>query len=92
MSVVSIRATLEDGLKAAFAGADISLIDQSHLHAGHAGAGDGVETHFQVTVIWDGFDGQNRVARHRAVNAAAEPAISKGLHALQIIAKASNEA
>ncbi|MFC0408800.1 BolA family protein [Roseomonas elaeocarpi] len=79
-------------LAAAFPGATVAVRDDSHLHAGHAGARPGGETHYGVRVVWAGFEGQNRVARQRAVNAAVAAEFTGGLHALAIEARTPAEA
>ena len=45
----------------------LEIIDDSHRHAGHAGARPGGETHFTVTIVSDAFTGLSRVARQRLV-------------------------
>lgn len=69
----------------------ISVEDESHQHAGHAGARPGGETHFRVEVVSDRFSGKSRVERHRIVNEALAPAFARGLHALAIRAKAPGD-
>jgi BolA protein len=63
--------------------------DDSHLHAGHAGAKEG--RHFTVRVTSHAFAGQSRVSRHRLVYAALQPLIANGIHALAIEARAPGE-
>ena len=71
-----------------FAPAAIEIRDDSARHAGHSGAAPGGQTHFDVTVVSDAFQGMARVARARAVNAAlaAEfgPPEAGGMHALSL--------
>jgi BolA protein len=64
--------------------------DDSHLHAGHAGAREG--RHFTVRITSSAFDGLSRVARHRLVYDAARPLIAEGIHALAIEARTPAEA
>ena len=78
-------------LEAAFAGAEVTVRDDSALHAGHAGARPAGETHYAVRVLWLGFAGEGRVARQRAVNAALAGEFAGGLHALAIEARAPGE-
>jgi BolA protein len=79
-------------LRAAFDAAEITVRDDSHLHAGHAGARPEGETHYSVTVVSPAFAGMNRVARSRAVHAALAPEFDSGLHALALSLKAPAEA
>jgi len=70
----------------------LSVEDESHQHAGHAGWREGGETHFRIDIVSDRFSGKSRVERHRLVNAALAEAFDRGLHALAIRAKAPDEA
>ena len=67
----------------------IEVIDDSHLHAGHAGAKEG--RHFTVRVTSQAFAGLSRVARHRLVYDAARSLIAEGIHALAIQARTPAE-
>ena len=69
----------------------LEVRDDSSLHAGHAGAAPGGETHYSVLVVSDRFQGQNRVARHRLVNAALQAEFSGGLHALALTLRTPEE-
>ena len=64
--------------------------DQSHLHAGHAGAKDG-KGHFDVTVVSEKFEGLNRISRHRVVYDALGDFMSSDIHALRITAVSPTE-
>jgi BolA protein len=69
----------------------LEVIDESGLHAGHAGAVPGKTTHVRVVVEAEAFRGKSRVERHRIVNALMQPEIEAGLHALAIEARAPGE-
>lgn len=69
----------------------LDVRDDSSLHAGHAGAAPGGETHYSVLVVSDRFSGQSRVARHRLVNAALATEFSGGLHALALTLRTPEE-
>ena len=75
---------IEASLAAAFPGASITVEDDSHRHAGHAGAQPGGETHYSLLVVSEGFVGMGRLARSRAVHAALEAEFQGGLHALSL--------
>ena len=75
-----IRAALE----AAFPAARIAVADDSHHHAGHAGASPAGETHYAVQVVSAAFAGQQRLARSRRVHALLEAEFGSGLHALSL--------
>ena len=64
--------------------------DQSHLHAGHEGAKDG-RGHFDVTIVSEQFEGQNRIQRHRMVYDALTRMIETDIHALRIKALTPSE-
>lgn len=63
----------------------LEVIDDSHLHAGHAGAREG--RHFTVRITSVRFQGLPRVARHRLVYDALSDLIPQGIHALAIEAQ-----
>jgi len=81
--VTDRTAKIEQILTAAFAPSEILVKDQSHLHAGHAGAEDG-KGHFDVRLVSDKFDGQNRISRHRMVYDALGAFMQSDIHALRI--------
>jgi BolA protein len=71
-------------LLAAFPAAAVDVVDDSHRHAGHAGARPEGETHYSVRVVSPAFAGLNRVSRSRAAHAALEAEFGTGLHALSL--------
>ena len=77
---------VQAALQAAFQPAALEVIDDSHLHAGHAGAREG--RHFTVRIRSERFAGLNRVARHRLVYDALAAWMPRGIHALAIDAQA----
>ncbi|MDO9074450.1 MAG: BolA family protein [Rubrivivax sp.] len=80
---------IETLLRAALAPLAIQVNDDSHQHAGHAGAREG--RHFSVALTSARFTGLNRVARHRLVYDSLGPLAEQGVHALAIVAKAPGE-
>jgi BolA protein len=87
---VSVNADdIRSQLDASFAPTAIEVQDDSHLHAGHAGAREG--RHFSVRLVSSRFDGLTRVARHRLVYDALQALIPQGIHALAIDARAPND-
>jgi len=68
----------------------LEIKDESHLHAGHAGAASG-GGHFRIHLVAPEFNGLNSVARHRAVYAALKDHIPTEIHALSIHAYAPHE-
>lgn len=63
---------------------NLEVIDESHKHAGHAGARPEGETHFAVIMSSPAFAGQSRIERHRRVQAVLQPEFDSGLHALRL--------
>ena len=80
---------IETRLRAALAPTQLEVQDDSHLHAGHAGAREG--RHFTVRVTSPRFTGLSRVARHRLVYDSLGPLGAQGVHALAIVAQAPDE-
>ena len=78
-------------LESAFAPERLEVTDDSARHAGHAGASESGESHFNVVIVSAAFQGLSRVDRQRRVNAALKPAFDQGLHALSIKALAPGE-
>jgi len=78
-------------LEAALAPSECELIDESHLHAGHAGAAGGAG-HYRLRLVSAHFDGLNRLARHRLVYDALRDLMPGEIHALNITALAPSEA
>ena len=83
-------AAFDQDLRKAFLVQSLVIDDESHLHAGHAGAASG-GGHFKLEIVAPEFKGLNLVARHRAVYAALNRHIPKEIHALTIIALAPEE-
>ncbi len=86
MSEGLVRAAeIEAALNAALDPVALEVIDDSHLHAGHAGAREG--RHFTVRIASARFQGLTRVARHRLVYDAVNSLMPRGIHALAIDAR-----
>ena len=76
-------ARIEELLTEAFEPSHLLVKDQSHLHAGHAGAEDG-RGHFDVTIVSDAFAGKRPLARHRLIYDALGTLMQTDIHALRI--------
>ena len=83
-------AKIEAILTASLSPTHLLVKDQSHLHAGHAGAQDG-RGHFDVTIVSDVFAGKRPLARHRQVYDALGGMMETDIHALRITAKTPDE-
>lgn len=82
---------IRSAIEAALAPLALEVLDESHLHAGHAGARDG-RGHFRVDVVSAAFAGMAPLARHRAVYAALGELMATDVHALAIRARTPDEA
>lgn len=97
-----IAVSIKEKLTKAFNPSHLELIDESHKHAGHAGlaehsektgekhgnADDSGETHFQLTIRADAFEGMSLLARHRAIMEVLAFEMENGVHALSLKASA----
>ena len=86
----TIAAAIEADLRQHLQPESSELQDDSHLHAGHAGAREG--GHYTVRIVASCFAGCSRVARHRLVYHALGPLAARGIHALAIEAVAPGDA
>jgi BolA family transcriptional regulator, general stress-responsive regulator len=82
---------IRETLQTAFAPEHLAVHDDSHLHAGHAGAATG-KGHFRVEIVSAAFDGLRPLQRHRAVYAALDALMQTEIHALSVSARAPGEA
>ena len=85
------RATREERLRQRlieeFRPLELVVEDESHLHAGHAGAAGGA-SHFRVRIVAEAFRGKLPVAGHRMIYAALGDLMKSEIHALAIDASA----
>jgi BolA protein len=79
--VQRIRARLESGLQPS----ELEILDDSHLHAGHAGARDG-RGHFRVRIVAPCFAGVPTLQRHQLVYGCLGELMQTDIHALSITA------
>ncbi len=77
-------------LQAALTPTSIDIVDDSHKHAGHAGARDG-RGHFSVRVVAERFRGLGALARHRLIYDAAGDLLDTDIHALSVKALTPEE-
>jgi|TARA_B110000483_G_scaffold217408_1_gene269788 BolA protein len=79
--------SIEAALVTAFSPDHLLVKDQSHLHAGHAGAKEGLG-HFEVVIVADAFQGLSRIECHRRIYNALGQLMTTDIHALTIRASA----
>lgn len=82
---------IRDTLRCALHTDQVDLVDDSHLHAGHAGARDG-RGHFRVRIVSDDFQGLRILQRHQLVYRALHALMQTDIHALNITAHTPDEA
>ena len=87
-----IARAIRQRLTAALAPSHIAVVDQSAQHAGHAAARPEGESHFQLTILAEAFEGKSRIERQRMVFAALGDLMQTDIHALSITALTPAEA
>jgi len=84
------RLHIEEKLRDALSATHVEVVDESALHAGHAGAAAG-GGHFRALVVSDRFDGKSRLERQRLVYAALADEMGAQIHALSMTAFTRDE-
>lgn len=90
--IVSVKNSIQEKLTKAFQPESLEIVDESHLHAGHAGSRPGGESHFRVTLVSAAFAGKGRIERHRMVNHVLSEELAGPVHALAVHPGAPGEA
>ncbi|MBV1910225.1 MAG: BolA family transcriptional regulator [Kangiellaceae bacterium] len=80
--VIRIRQMLTEQLTPSF----LAVTDESHLHAGHAGAQTG-KGHFFVEVSCDKFTGLTPIKKHQLIYQSLGDMMQMDIHALRISIK-----
>ena len=91
MTVMRTADIITEKLTSAFSPQSLEVVDESHLHAGHAGSREGGQTHYRVYIVSKAFEGKTRVDRHRMINSALAAELAGSVHALAIHAAAPGE-
>ncbi len=81
---MTVTEEIHQRLTEAFAPEKLEVVNESHLHEGHAGDDGSGESHFRVVIVAADFAGKSRIARHRAVHAAMGPELIARIHALAL--------
>lgn len=68
----------------------MDIVDESHKHAGHAGARSG-GGHYLLQIISAEFIGKSKMARHRMIYSALAAMMERDIHALTIEAQTPGE-
>jgi len=87
----TVKHTIINKLREAFAPESLDVVDESHLHEGHAGHRAGGETHFRIYIVSPAFKGRSRIERHRMINAVLAGELAGSVHALALHAQAPGE-
>lgn len=77
------RARIEETLRRELDADPVVVVDESHLHAGHAGARGGAG-HFRAVIVSARFEGKGPVERQRLVYAALAAEMEREIHALSM--------
>ena len=77
------RAHIEARLVEGLSPSHIEVVDESHLHAGHAGAKSGAG-HFRAVLVSDRFEGLSRVKRQQLVYGLLTDEMGPEIHALSM--------
>lgn len=89
---MAVAETIRRKLETALSPERVEIVDESHLHKGHAGHRPEGETHFRVTVVATVFAGRSRVERQRLITAALREEMGNPIHALSMKALTPEEA
>lgn len=81
---MSVAETIRRKLEEALSPEELEIVDESHLHKGHAGHKPGGETHFRLKVVSSLFVGRSRVDRQRLVTGALKEEMGNPIHALSM--------
>lgn len=81
---MSLQKIIEQKLKEAFEPSYVQVVNESHLHKGHAGDNGTGESHFAIEVVSNVFEGVGRAQRHRLVYDLFQAELQSSLHALSI--------
>ena len=81
---MTVEQTIRQKLEAALAPTELDIINESHLHSGHAGSPGTGHSHFRVRIVAEAFRGESRVACHRRVNDVLADVLKCDVHALAL--------
>lgn len=83
---------IEAAVRQAVQPVSLSVIDESHLHRGHAGARPFGQSHFKVIAVSQAFAGKSRVQRQQMIYRALGDAVGNEIHALSMALQTPDEA
>ncbi len=88
---MTVAETMRRKLTETFQPTRLEIVDDSHKHAGHAGARPEGETHFSVEIVAAAFAGKTRVERQRLVYSVLATELSDRVHALALQTRTPEE-
>ncbi|KAB2850960.1 MAG: BolA family transcriptional regulator [Hyphomicrobiaceae bacterium] len=88
---MNAESIIRDTLTSSFQPVALEIINESHLHHGHASSPGTGESHFRLKVVSEAFRGKSRVERHRMVNEALAGLLKTRVHALALTARTPDE-
>ena len=83
---MNVEETIRKKLTEAFAPLELEVINESHMHAGHAGSPGTGSSHFNVRIVSAAFDGLSRVDRQRQIYDVLKDELAGPVHALALSA------
>lgn len=89
---MSLETRMREKLMVALRPTRLDVVNESHLHEGHASSPGTGESHFRLLIVSDAFAGKSRLERHRLVNELLDDELKGGVHALAVKACAPGEA
>ena len=81
---MDIEALIKKKIEENFSSTHIEVINESHLHEGHAGDDGSGQTHFKLIMVSSDFEGCSRIQRHRMVLDVVSDFFSQGMHAFSL--------
>lgn len=84
LKIMAMEETIRRKLAEALNPSLLEVVNESHLHQGHAGDDGSGESHFRVKVVSSAFAGLSRVESQRLVYKALEQELKNGIHALSV--------
>lgn len=88
---MNLETRMREKLMVALRPSRLDVVNESHLHAGHASSPGTGESHFRVLIVSGAFAGKTRIERHRVINEVLADELKGGVHALAIKACAPDE-
>lgn len=88
---MSLQTRMREKLIVALRPTRLDVVNESHLHSGHASSPGTGESHFRLLIVSEAFAGKSRIERHRLVNDVVRDELRDGVHALAIKALAPDE-